>query len=329
MKKKFKLLHKVNLCLFDDGAGAGAAAGDNAGAAKTGENHNSSIPGKKNKAVTQVVKYGIPEETPEDTTTAGKNQLATDDKQTTTNVNETPEARKARFEQMIQGEYKDLFTERTQGIINERFKANKGMEAQLSKFSKMQEALSVKYGVEDGDPDKILAAMEKDDSYFEEAAMNEGMTVEQYKRLRTAEVEAAHGRKIQADMQERQAQNQRYNAWLQQAEALKASEYPDLDLNKECDNPDFVRLCNATNSVKYAYDLIHMEEIKKNIALQAAQQSQLTTINNIQARNQRPIENGLSSQVGTVYKTDVSKLSREDRKAAILQARRGEQVRFK
>jgi hypothetical protein len=171
--------------------------------------------------------------------------------------------------------------------------------------------------------------MEKDDSYFEEAAMNEGMTVEQYKRLRTAEVEAAHGRKIQADMLERQAQNQRYNAWLQQAEALKASEYPDLDLNKECDNPDFVRLCNATNSVKYAYDLIHMEEIKKNIALQAAQQSQLTTINNIQARNQRPIENGLSSQVGTVYKTDVSKLSREDRKAAILQARRGEQVRFK
>ena len=51
------------------------------------------------------------------------------------------------FSQLINGKFKDEFTRKTQGIINQRFKQTKELEAYKSKVSPVVERLMEKYGL--------------------------------------------------------------------------------------------------------------------------------------------------------------------------------------
>ena len=95
----------------------------------------------------------------------------------------TLEERRKAFDELIDGEYKDLYTEKFQQAFNRRFKEVKGMEDSLNAQKPILDLLAQRYGVTDGDAAKILSALEEDTGYWEEAAEQEGLTVEQYKAM--------------------------------------------------------------------------------------------------------------------------------------------------
>jgi hypothetical protein len=310
-----KKLFKLNLRHFD------GAAAPSAGSAPTGE-ASTSAAGKNQGAAPQVL-YGRQP----DTVDAQEQSQAANENPSTITTSDSLEARKTEFEKLIQGEYKDLFTERTQSIIDKRFKETKNMEKQITDIQPVLDILGQKYGVSDGDMSKLIKSIEEDDSFFEEEATKRGLTVEQYKYMRNLERQNTEYAKARQEFEARQGAQEAYNQWVQQSDKVKEI-YPGFDLNVEASNADFVTLLKSGIDVKTAFEVMHHDEILGGAMQYAAEKTREATANNIKARNLRPSENGISSQTGVIVKDDVSKLTPADRAEAIRRAQRGEHITF-
>lgn len=324
MKKNFKLIN-LNLKLFD-GAGAGASGGDGTGegTATMGEETNTSSVAEKNNRANDLSKvvYGKQEDTPQtdiDTHVADGNE--------TTVTEKTIDERKAEFEKLIQGDYKDIYTEKFQETFNKRFKETKILESQVEKVSPLVDMLSARYGVDAQDLDSLLQAIEEDESFYEEEALEKGLTVEQLKEMKKMERENAQLRKVFEQSKAQEEANKIYSQWLEQGETLKEV-YPNFELNNEVQNEDFVKLLQNGIDVKTAYEVIHKDEIIGGAMQYTAQQVQQKVVNNIKARGNRPTENGISSQSAAVTKTDVNSLSKKDREEIDRRVQRGEKIVF-
>lgn len=331
MSKKINL-YPLSLNLFEgDGAGTGAGPTGNVGdgSASGEETNNSYATGKKGKskgALSNVV-YGVQDTPPADNLDTEINQAAADVKPSTITTSDTLEAKKAEFESLIKGEYKDLFGERMQEIINKRFKESKTLETQVEAIKPIIEMLGSKYGVTDGDIEKLSKAIQEDDSYYEEEAIEKGLTVEQLKQIKTMERENAELKKAQENMAVQKQAEETYSKWISESEQVKQL-YPGFDLNAEAQNPDFVKLLKAGVSVQAAYQSVHMDNILGGAMQATAQKVQQATVNNIRSRSQRPAENGLSSQTGVIVKPSARNLTPEDRKEIVRRAARGETIKF-
>lgn len=305
----------IDLRLFDGGA-AGAAAGG-AGGGQAGSQASPASSQQGNTGGKETVVYGKPPET------AGAGSDAGSKNTEVKTTSDTMEEKRARFRELVQGEFKDVYTQDTQAIIDRRFKETRSLQERLSAQQGIMDLLSQRYNVEDGDLGKLQKALENDRSYVREAAEAAGMTEEQYmeiqrykaenKRLKAAENRA---------MQQRQADYQ-YNIWMQESKALK-QQYPEFDLQKELQNPRFVGMLRARVPIETAYQVTHLDEIKSA----AAAAREKAVVDNIKANGQRPAENLSSSGSGVTYKSDVAKLTAEDRKKIAAQVRAGKQIRF-
>lgn len=237
------------------------------------------------------------------------------------------EAKRKAFADLVDGEYKDQFTERTQQIINRRFKEVKGLEDSLSAQKPILDMLLQRYGISDGDMKKLQTAIEEDTGYWQEAADQAGMTVEQYKNLKKLERENAEFlRERQRQAGEQQAQQQ-FQKWMHEAEGMKGL-YTGFDLRAELANPEFQKLLKAGISMQQTYELIHMDEIKAAAAKNAAQATSKQMQANIKAKASRPSENGTSSNSAAIVKNDVHSLSKADRAEAVRRALMGEKISF-
>lgn len=302
------------LDLFDGGAGAGAdGAGAGEAGAGNGESQAPSSPAVKKNAANPLsaVQYGKQAEADP---TIGQ----TEEKQ------QTPADRAAAFEKLIKEDYKDLFNQKMQSVIDKRFAETKTLRANLEQQAPLLDKLMARYGVSD------LAALDKavdeDTAYLEQAAEKAGMPLEQFRNMNTLRLQNEQLRR-QAQEQQRAAEAERiYNGWLGEVDALKAADpmYSGFDLEAEIQNSDFRKMLQAGVSVKAAYDALHAGDMMK-AAYTAAQQE---TVNNIQKRNSRPAENGTAQSAGISVKTDVTKLTKADRAEIARRAARGENITF-
>ncbi len=235
----------------------------------------------------------------------------------------SPQEREATFKNLIRGEYKDLFTKETQGIVDRRFKQTKQLEQFQNDVNPLITMLSTKYGT--NDVAQLIKAIEDDNSMWEAAADAEGLTVEQYKAKQKLANENAQFRRmmdVQAKQQQARAQ---YQQWLADAEGVKES-YPNFDLQAESENPDFINLLARGVPMKHAYEVIHMDDIKMGVAT-ATQQAVAA---DVRANGMRPSENGAAAVSGVVTgKVNPSKMSKADRAEMIRRAQRGEIIDFK
>ena len=182
-----------------------------------------------------------------------------------------------------------------------------------------------KYGVKD--LKSLQKAVQDDDSYFEEAAEAENLTVEQYKYKLKLEKENAQLKQAEQEAERvRQARNM-YAQWQTQSESLK-TRYPNFSLEKEAQNPQFVRLLQNGIDVKTAFETIHHDEILSGAMLQTANAVRKNVTDSIKARGLRPSENGINAQAGVIVKNDVSKLTPKDRAEIARRARMGETIKF-
>ena len=302
------IIPMLNLQLFAEGAGDGGTAQGQ------GVTEAAALPqtkGEKNNPLSGV-KYGIQEEA----APAAEVQKSTP----------APD-RNAEFEALIKGEYKDLYDAKMQDTIQKRLKGHKELTDKLNALNPTIEMMAKKYGVDANDIEGLNKAVQEDDSYYEQEALEKGLTVQQLKEIRKMERENAD---LKAQMEEAQRQEngkKLYAAWMQQAEEAKKV-YPSFDMRAEMNNPKFVDLLRSNIDVRTAYEVLHKDEIIPAAMQFTAKTVESKLAKSIAANGARPSENGMSSQSAAVVKSDVSQLSKADRAEIIRRVQRGEKIRF-
>lgn len=313
----------LSLQVFADGGAGGAAgagSGDGGTAQGTGVNAGAAAQrkGVKGNSLANVV-YGIQTE-----------EEAAPDAEVQETTEEQPNLEEE-FEALIKGKYKDVYGSRVQSTIQNRLKSANSHIAELTgkqdAVAPILEMLAGKYGVDATDIKALSDAIQNDDSYFEQEAMEKGMTVEQLKSIRKMERENAELRKMQQDQQSRERANQLYQNWMTQAEDAKAV-YPRFDLRTEMANSQFLDLLKAGIDVKTAYEVVHKDEIIPAAMQHAARTIESKISRKIAAQGARPPENGASGGSPAVVKSDVSKLTKQDIAEISRRVARGEKISF-
>ena len=320
----FKLIHPLhlNLQLFGEGAGAGGDGGTGAEGTQ-GVSEVAALPQTKSRKSNPLAdtKYGIQDDAAQ---VADVQTKVTDADGVTT---ETVD-RNAEFEKLIKGEYKDLYDARIQDTIQKRLKSTKETVDKYNSLSPTLEMLSKKYGVDASDIEALNKAIQEDDSYYEEEAMEKGISVQQLKEIRRMERENADLKRQMQEQTTKENASKLYASWMNQAEQLK-SVYPSFDLEAEMRNPKFVDLLRVPSiDVRTAYEVLHKDEIIPAAMQFTAQTVERKLANKIMANGARPTENGNNSQSAAVVKSDVSQLSKADRQEIARRVARGEKIRF-
>ena len=304
----------INLQLFADGNAGGSGTGaDGANGVTAGV---PSLPNKGVKNPLADVKYGIQEE-----------DVQTAHAQKTEDGNLATEDRNARFEALIKGEFKDLYDARMQDTIQKRLKGSKEKEAKLDELTPTLEMLAKKYGVDASDIKALNKAIEEDDSYYEEEAMEKGISVEQLKAVKKMERENAELKRQMEDRNNRERAERDVAEWMVQAEEAKKS-FPNLDLGEELKNPQFIDLLKSGVGVETAYFAMHHRELVPQAMQYTAKAVEQKLTNKVIANGARPTENGIKNQSSVIVKSDVSQLSKADRAEIIRRVARGEKIRF-
>ena len=304
----------LNLQLFAEGAGGGDGGTGAEGQAGVSATAAVSQKGAKSNPLANVV-YGKQAEAVKE----GTSPVA--------EVNQTPtEDRNAKYEAFIK-EHKDLDDARIQNIVQKRLKGSKETVEKYEALTPTLEILAKKYGVDASDIKALNKAIEEDDSYFEEEALEKGISVEQLKEIRKMERENSELRKQVEEKERRENANRTYATWMEQAEKTKAV-YPTFDFRTEMQNQQFVNLIQNNVDVRTAYEVVHKDDIISGAMQFTAKQVEQKLANKIIAGGARPAENGNSSQSATVVKSDVSQLSKADRSEIIRRVQRGEKIRF-
>ena len=305
--------YALNLQLFAEGGagdgGTGAAEGT------TGATAVAAVPQTKgsNNPLADV-KYGIQEG---------------DEAQTAPvqpEVVETPD-RNAEFEKLIKGEYKDLYDAKVQDTIQKRLKSTKDTVEKYEALTPTLEMLAKKYGVDAADIKALNQAIEEDDSYYEEEALEKGISVQQLKEIRKMERENSELKRQMQEKENRENANRLYQQWMSQAEQMKAV-YPSFDLSTEMQNPKFLDLLRANIDVRTAYEVLNNDKIIPAAMQFTAKAVEQKLTNKMIANGARPSENGMSSQSASLTKSDVSQLTKADRQEIARRVARGEKIRF-
>ena len=333
-------IKRLNLQLFADGAGASgegggeATSGENATAAAEQRLRELGVPEDRIRKSASKVASKMPAQTAKTAVAEQKEETkvetaATQEKPTTEDTKGEAPPRMSWEEIMKDPEY----NKQMQAVVRSRLKSEKSAEEALGKMTPAIEVLARKYGLDAAnlDYDDLAKKINDDDSYYEDKALEMGVSVETAKKVDQMERDTERQKaQEQRTLQEQKIQ-QHFVRLEQQAEAMKKV-FPNFDLRAELQNPYFARMTspNVGISVEDAYYAIHRNEIQTAAMQVTAQKTAEKISNAIQSGSRRPNESGTSSQAPSVSTFDYSKASREQREAfkKDLQARmaRGEKV---
>ena len=210
------------------------------------------------------------------------------------------------------------YNKQMQMTVQSRLKNAKAAEENLAKLAPALELLARKHNLDPAnmDYDAIAKAISNDDAYYEDKALEMGVSLETAKRMDQQEREDARKKREEARNLEEQKLHNHFMKLEQQGEAMKKL-FPSFDLRKELQNPVFARMTspNVGVSVEDAYHAVHRKEIMTAGMQVTAQQTAQKISNAIQAGSRRPDENGTSGQAPSVTTFDYSKASKAQRDA--------------
>ena len=305
MKSKYLNPMLINLQLLAEG---GAAAGTGAGDGGTGAAGTQGVT-----AAAAMSQKGV--SSAEGTVPAAEGQVETVAQQDLD----------AEFESLIKGKFKGQYGARVQDTVQKRLKGTMETVEKFNALTPTLEMLAQKYGVDAGDIEALNAAIQDDDSYYEQEALERGITVSELKQFRKMERENAELRRQMREQETRENANRLYSQWMKQEQDTKAI-YPSFSLEAEMQNPKFVDLLRSNIDVRTAYEVLHKDEIIPAAMQFTAKAVEQKITNKIMANGARPAENGMASQGATVVKTDVSQYTKADRAALNRRVARGEKI---
>lgn len=301
--RKLTLAPFFNIQLFAEGGGATAGGEGAAAAAPVAAPQQ---PGVKSNPLADV-QYGKQESAP----AAGEKGSA--------------EERNSRFEELIKGEFKDLYDARVQNTIRERLKGNEATVQKYNALAPVLDLLAGKYGVEADNIEALSKAIEEDETFYEDEALEKGLTVQQVKEIRKMQRENAA---LKAQVEERSRKENAdatYAAWMQQAEALKQV-YPSFDFATEAQNEQFRRLLQSGIPLQTAFEVIHKDEIIPAAMQYTAKQVEAKVANNVRAGQKRPAEGAAGGRSAVQVKSDPSKFTKADMDEIARRVARGERI---
>ena len=225
------------------------------------------------------------------------------------------------------GKFKDLYAKDIQDTIQDRFKNQQDMGQQLEALEPMLKVLRDRAGVSNND--ELIKTILDDDSLYEDAANEAGMTVEAYKSFEQMKLENERLKAKEQQDAEQQFFNQHLQKLSMQAEELKKT-FPNFDLKTEMKDERFRRLTapNSGLDVRAAYYALHHDEIEPQAMAYGIQRAQQQISQTIQANRQRPVEGASRAGKPAQVTVDPSKMGREERQKLIERARRGENIVF-
>ena len=321
----------ANLHLFDGEGGAAAATGSAESASSMGETKGA-VPGNTRRGKSGEfgnVKFGKQDAATDTGTEAAEKTESPDaegDKKDA-KAPDTLEDRRKAFDALINGEYKDLFAEKAQGLINSRFREAKQLEAESAKTKPVLDMLYQKYGIPDSDVTKLQAAIEKDNSMWEEAADAAGMGVEQFKEMQrlkrenkafNAERQRAHNEELV---------NKRIQGWVDEGAALKAK-FPDFDFESESRDPKFMSMLRSGVPVEHAYKIKYFDKIMSDTKATTAAETEKRVVDNIRAKGTKPVENGAAAQSAFTVMDDPATWNKKHRAEIARRVARGEEIKL-
>ena len=210
------------------------------------------------------------------------------------------------------------YNKEMQSVVQSRLRSAKGAEEALGKLIPALELLARQEGLdpENLDYEALAKAISNNRSFYEDKALEMGVSVETAMQIDQQERETARQKREQERTIEQQKIERHFNSLQQQGEAMKQV-FPNFDLMKELQNPAFARMTapNVGISVEDAYYAVHRNEIQFSSMQVAAQKTAEKISNSIQAGNRRPNENGTSGQAPSVTTFDYRNASPEQRAA--------------
>ena len=225
------------------------------------------------------------------------------------------------------------YNKQMQAVVQSRLRSAKGAEETLSKLAPALELLARQHGQDPANPDydALAKAISEDKTFYEDKALEMGVSVETAMNIDQQERNDARQKREQERTIEEQMFQQHIEKLQQQGEAMKKT-FPGFDLMTEMKNPAFVRMTapNVGISVEDAYYAVHRNEIQTASMQVAAQRTAQKISNSIQAGRSRPSENGTTGQAPSVTTFDYRNASKEQREELKRQIRaaaaRGEKL---
>ena len=233
----------------------------------------------------------------------------------------------ARFDELIKGEFKSEYEKKIKENLSRRFKETDSLKRRLGEAEKIAQLLADKYGLTNTDIDEIKKAVDADDGYIKQEAEKRGMSVDDLKYMKKLESENAR-LKMASFENERNTQMKNKMRALYSESEQTAKEYPDFDLNRESENPKFVALLKSGVDVKTAYEVVHHNDIMSKLVNDTARETQKRTAESMRSVKSRPVENGSNDLSAAILKSDVSKLTPEQRAEIAKRVARGENITF-
>lgn len=200
------------------------------------------------------------------------------------------------FRALIQGPYKKEYDRQLQTIVRERLK-NCARSEQL--LQALAPTLERDYGVDTA-----------------------SLSVEQAERL--AQV-SPDGKLPQTQEQREQAMRAGYERLRGQFEQVREA-YPQAELAQELDDPAFMRLVVRGVDAKSAYELTHLQELRKSAVAYGARRAREELTAAMQAGYLRPREGGMAQSGCGAFAESPEQWSRKTREELKTRARRGEKV---
>ena len=210
------------------------------------------------------------------------------------------------------------YNKEMQAVVSARLKTAKAAEENLSKLAPALEVLARKHNldIDNMDYEALAKAIDDDDAYYEDKALEMGVPVATAKKIDQDERGTARQEREEARTIEQQRIISHIKSLEAQGEAMK-DRFPDFDLATELQNPVFARMTspNVGVSVEDAYYSVHRKKIQAAAMQATAQHTAANLSNAIQAGSRRPVENGTSGQAASVTKFDYRNASPEQRAA--------------
>lgn len=197
----------------------------------------------------------------------------------------------------------------------------------LEKLTPAIQLIAKKYGVDAGDYEAISKAVVDDDAYYEERAMELGVTTDVAKQLDKSEKMMRAAEEQQQKFINEQKLMEHIGKLNRQAIELQ-QKYPDFNLGKELNNPTFARLTapDLNLPLEDAYELVHREEIKENIRQAALKASIQQVSNAVQSNKNRPNDGVSKSSNASVQTFNYQNATKAQREALKARIRSGEKI---
>lgn len=228
------------------------------------------------------------------------------------------------FSELISGKFKDQFTRKTQSIIDKRFKETKLLEDYKSRVSTTVNALMEKYGLNEGEEEKLSDFINenKSNEEVESDALNNEADIEDEEIVKEEADDKSLNRKRESRLRGIIAD------WLRASGEVREL-YPDFDLRNELRSSRlFSQLLLSGVPLKTAYETVHKDEILSGAMAYTADKIREQVVKNIETKGRRPLENGISSESAVMTAVDVNALTSKDILKIIKQVENGASIKF-